>query len=147
MDCKDFICILIMYLLVELVKTRFTREHFTRRNNNLNMMLQDGDGNIQIMKVHHIYDAIEKAKQDAKQDLKNNEMKQLQNRIQNLESKMSTRERGLIVRKLVSGTGESKQAGSYYVCEDVKRNPGCNNGAGGTWANLGNCHAGHYVYC
>ena len=65
MDCKDFICILIMYLLVELVKARFTREHFTRRNNNLNMMLQDGDGNIQIMKVHHIYDAIEKAKQDA----------------------------------------------------------------------------------
>ena len=64
MDCKDFICILIMYLLVELVKTRFTREHFTRRNNNLNMMLQDGDGNIQMMKVHHIYDAIEKAKQD-----------------------------------------------------------------------------------
>ena len=28
-------------------------------------MLQDGDGNIQMMKVHHIYDAIEKAKQDA----------------------------------------------------------------------------------
>ena len=79
MDCKDFICILIMYLLVELIKTRFTREHFTRRNNNLNMMLQDGDGNIQMMKVHHIYDAIEKAKQDAKKDLKNNEMKQLQN--------------------------------------------------------------------
>ena len=145
MDCKDFICILIMYLLVELVKTRFTREHFTRRNNNLNMMLQDGDGNIQMMKVHHIYDAIEKAKQDAKQDLKNNEMKQLQNRIQNLESKMSTRERGLIVRKLVSG--ERKQAGYYYVCEDVKRNPGCNNGAGGTWANLGNCHAGNQIYC
>ena len=147
MDCKDFICILIMYILVELVKTRFTREHFTRRNNNLNMMLQDGDGNIQMMKVHHIYDAIEKAKQDAKKDLKNNEMKQLQNRIQNLESKMSTRERGLIVRKLVSGTGESKQAGSYYVCEDVKRNPGCNNGAGGTWANLGYCHAGNLIYC
>ena len=28
-------------------------------------MLQDGDGNINMMKVHHIYDAIEKAKQDA----------------------------------------------------------------------------------
>ena len=144
MDCKDFICILIMYLLVELVKTRFTREHFTRRNNNSNMMLQDGDGNIQIMKVHHIYDAIEKAKLDAIGEA----VRQAeQNRIQNLESKMSTRERGLIVRKLLNGKGEHKQAGSYYVCEDVKRNPGCNNGAGGTWANLGNCHAGHYVYC
>ena len=65
MDCKDFICVIVIYLLVEIIKTRFSRENFTRKNNDSNLVLQDGNGNIQMMKVKDIYDAIEQAKQEA----------------------------------------------------------------------------------
>lgn len=65
MDCKDFICVIVIYLLIETIKTRFSRENFTRKNNDSNLVLQDGNGNIQMMKVKDIYDAIEKAKQEA----------------------------------------------------------------------------------
>ena len=44
------------------MKTRFSRENFTRKNNHLNIILQDGDGNIKIMPLKDIYDAIQQAK-------------------------------------------------------------------------------------
>ena len=62
MDCKDFLCVLVIYILLEVMKTRFSRENFTRKNNHLNIILQDGDGNIKIMPLKDIYDAIQQAK-------------------------------------------------------------------------------------
>ena len=62
MDCKDLLCVLVIYILLEVMKTRFSRENFTRKNNNLNIILQDGDGNIEIMPLKDIYDAIQQAK-------------------------------------------------------------------------------------
>ena len=62
MDCKDFFCVLVIYILLKVMKTRFSRENFTRKNNNFNIILQDGDGDIKIMPLKDIYDAIQQAK-------------------------------------------------------------------------------------
>ena len=62
MDCKYVYCVLVIYILLEVMKTRFSREKFTRKNNNLNTILQDGDGNIKTMPLKDIYDAIQQAK-------------------------------------------------------------------------------------
>ena len=41
------------------MKPRFSRENFTRKNNSFNIILQDGDGNIKIMPLKDIYDAMQ----------------------------------------------------------------------------------------
>lgn len=64
MECKDFACIIIIYLLFEIFKKKFLRENFKRKNNDLDLILQDGDGNVQFMKLKEVYDSIQDAKNE-----------------------------------------------------------------------------------
>lgn len=62
MECKDFVYVIIIYLLFEILKTKTSRENFKRKHNGLHVLLRDKDGNVQTMELKDIYDSIQEAK-------------------------------------------------------------------------------------
>ena len=61
MRYKDFACFILILILFEILKTKFSKEYFTRKNNDFNILVQDKDGNLQIMELKEIYDTIQQA--------------------------------------------------------------------------------------
>lgn len=61
MRSEDLACFILILILFEFLKTKFSREYFTRKNNDFNIIVQDKDGNMQTMELKEIYDTIQQA--------------------------------------------------------------------------------------